>query len=246
SRMNLGQLLEAHLGIAAQKLGFKVAAPVFEKIPESVICQQLEKAGFPESGKMKLVDGRTGEYFDQEITVGRAYYLKLIHMVEDKQHARSTGPYSMVTQQPLGGKAQMGGQRLGEMEVWALEAYGAANILQEMLTTKSDDVIGRTKAYQAIIQGDDIPQPLVPESFKVLVKELQSLSIDVATMNPTMSVAPAEPVSERELQKSEEIKEEISESMAEEQGQVETKEVLTGEQSPMEIVEPEEEMKEAA
>lgn len=187
SRMNLGQLLEAHLGLAAAKLGIKVAAPVFEKIPEDIIVQQLKKAGLPENGKMKLVDGRTGEYFDQEIVVGRAYFLKLIHMVEDKQHARSTGPYSMVTQQPLGGKAQMGGQRLGEMEVWALEAYGAANILQEMLTIKSDDVVGRTRAYQAIIQGDDIPQALVPESFKVLVKELQSLSINVETVNPKIA-----------------------------------------------------------
>lgn len=192
SRMNLGQLLEAHLGLAAAKLGIKVAAPVFEKIPEQIIIDQLEKAGYPASGKMKLVDGRTGEYFGQEVVIGKSYWLKLHHMVEDKQHARSTGPYSMVTQQPLGGKAQMGGQRLGEMEVWALEAYGAAHILQEMLTIKSDDVVGRTKAYQAIIQGTEIPQALVPESFKVLVKELQSLGVNVETINPKIAIAAAE------------------------------------------------------
>jgi DNA-directed RNA polymerase subunit beta len=182
SRMNLGQLLENHLGFAALKLGIKVATPVYEKIDEDVIVQHLEKAGLPVSGKSKLIDGRTGEYFDQEIVVGISYMLKLHHMVEDKQHARSTGPYSMVTQQPLGGKAQMGGQRLGEMEVWALEAYGAAHILQEMLTIKSDDTSGRTKAYQAIIQGTDIPEALIPESFKVLVKELQSLGIGVESL----------------------------------------------------------------
>ncbi len=179
SRMNLGQLLEAHLGFAAKKLGFKVAAPVFEKIPEEILVEQLKKAGLPLLGKSKLIDGRTGEYFKQDVVVGYAYFLKLIHMVEDKTHARSTGPYSLVTQQPLGGKAQMGGQRLGEMEVWALEAYGAANILQEMLTLKSDDVIGRAKAFEAIIKGTEIPQALIPESFKVLVKELQSLGISV-------------------------------------------------------------------
>lgn len=179
SRMNLGQLLEAHLGFAAKKLGFKVAAPVFEKLPEGVILEQLEKAGLQSSAKSRLIDGRTGEYFKQDVVVGIAYFLKLIHMVEDKTHARSTGPYSLVTQQPLGGKAQMGGQRLGEMEVWALEAYGAANILQEMLTLKSDDVVGRAKAFEAIIKGTEIPQALIPESFKVLVKELQSLGIEV-------------------------------------------------------------------
>lgn len=194
SRMNLGQLLEAHFGLAADRLGMKIAAPVFEKIPEKILVDLLKEAGLPEHGKMKLIDGRTGEYFDQEVVVGKAYFLKLIHMVEDKQHARSTGPYSMVTQQPLGGKAQMGGQRLGEMEVWALEAYGAAHILQEMLTIKSDDVIGRTKAYQAIIQGEDIPQALVPESFRVLVKELQSLGLNMETVNPkVIQVAPEEP-----------------------------------------------------
>lgn len=204
SRMNLGQLLETHLGIAADRLGMKIAVPVFEKLSESILLDMMKKAGVPETGKFKLVDGRTGEYFNQDVVVGKSYFLKLIHMVEDKQHARSTGPYSMVTQQPLGGKAQMGGQRLGEMEVWALEAYGAANILQEMLTIKSDDVVGRTKAYQAIIQGEDIPQALIPESFKVLVKELQSLGINIETVNPRM-VAVAE----------EEIKPEVAAQVAE-------------------------------
>ncbi|MBI4039731.1 DNA-directed RNA polymerase subunit beta [Candidatus Daviesbacteria bacterium] len=192
SRMNLGQLLEAHLGLAAEKLGIKVAAPVFEKISEDTIVDLLKQANLPTSGKTKLIDGRTGEYFYQEVVVGRAYYLKLIHMVEDKQHARSTGPYSMVTQQPLGGKAQMGGQRLGEMEVWALEAYGAAHILQEMLTIKSDDIVGRTKAYQAIVEGTDIPQALIPESFKVLVKELQSLNVGVENLGAKIVAAPIE------------------------------------------------------
>jgi DNA-directed RNA polymerase subunit beta len=179
NRMNLGQLLEAHLGLAAKKLGYKVAAPVFEKIPEDILFDQIDKAGLPVTGKSRLIDGRSGEYFQQDVVVGYAYFLKLIHMVEDKTHARSTGPYSLVTQQPLGGKAQMGGQRLGEMEVWALEAYGAANILQEMLTIKSDDVVGRAKAFEAIVKGTEIPQALIPESFKVLGKELQSLAVSV-------------------------------------------------------------------
>ncbi|MDO8639205.1 MAG: DNA-directed RNA polymerase subunit beta [Candidatus Daviesbacteria bacterium] len=233
SRMNLGQLLETHLGLAAQKLGYKIAAPVFEKIPENIIVEELQKAGLPVSGKQKLIDGRNGEYFDQDVVVGVSYFLKLIHMVEDKQHARSTGPYSMVTQQPLGGKAQMGGQRLGEMEVWALEAYGAANILQEMLTTKSDDVIGRTKAYQAIIQGEDIPQPLVPESFKVLVKELQSLSINVDTVNP--KIVSVEIETEPSLKLVEQV-EQLKEALGDEAVAVETE--FEGD-SPMEIVVPE-------
>ncbi|MCL5783929.1 MAG: DNA-directed RNA polymerase subunit beta [Patescibacteria group bacterium] len=206
SRMNLGQLLEAHLGLAADKLGIKVAAPVFEKIPEDIIIRQLKQAGLAEDGKVRLIDGRTGEYFEQQIVVGKAYFLKLIHMVEDKQHARSTGPYSMVTQQPLGGKAQMGGQRLGEMEVWALEAYGAAHILQEMLTIKSDDVVGRTRAYQAIIQGEDIPQALIPESFKVLVKELQSLGVNVDTVNPKIATVVPEEVKPEVARGVEELK----------------------------------------
>jgi len=179
SRMNLGQLLEAHLGWAAQKLGQKIAIPVFEKVPEDKIINLLKKANLPVSGKTVLFDGRTGEPFAEEIAVGVEYIMKLIHMVEDKTHARSTGPYSLVTQQPLGGKAQMGGQRLGEMEVWALEAHKAAYTLQEMLTIKSDDVVGRARAFEAIVKGIDIPASNVPESFKVLVKELQAVSLDV-------------------------------------------------------------------
>ncbi|MFA5932746.1 MAG: DNA-directed RNA polymerase subunit beta [Microgenomates group bacterium] len=239
SRMNLGQLLEAHLGLAATRLGIKVAAPVFEKIPETIILDMLKKAGIPETGKMKLIDGRTGEYFDQDVVVGMAYFLKLIHMVEDKQHARSTGPYSMVTQQPLGGKAQMGGQRLGEMEVWALEAYGAAHILQEMLTIKSDDVVGRTRAYQAIIQGEDIPQALIPESFKVLVKELQSLGINVETVNPKLGVMEAEAiVAPEEIA----VTADVIEAM--EGDQIGETSELLAEDSPMEVVDLKEEMAE--
>jgi DNA-directed RNA polymerase subunit beta len=179
ARMNLGQLLEAHLGWAAQKLGKKVALPVFEEVDEAAIRTQLEEAKLPVEGKAQLYDGRTGEPYQEKTVVGVAYMLKLIHMVEDKTHARSTGPYSLVTQQPLGGKAQMGGQRLGEMEVWALEAHKAAHILQEMLTIKSDDVVGRARAFEAIVEGTDIPEATVPESFKVLVKELNSLGLDV-------------------------------------------------------------------
>jgi DNA-directed RNA polymerase subunit beta len=179
SRMNLGQLLEAHLGIAAEKNKFTVGLPVFEHIEEHRILDELKKAGYPSDGKSILYDGRTGEPFMEPIVVGIGFIMKLIHMVEDKTHARSTGPYSLVTQQPLGGKAQMGGQRLGEMEVWALEAHRAAHILQEMLTIKSDDVVGRAKAFEAIIKGIEIPASNVPESFKVLVKELQALGIKI-------------------------------------------------------------------
>ncbi len=179
SRMNLGQLLEAHLGLAAQRLHVSVALPVFEKAGEDRIVKMLSDAGLPTNGKSTLFDGRTGEAFREPVVVGLGYIMKLIHMVEDKTHARSTGPYSLVTQQPLGGKAQMGGQRLGEMEVWALEAHRAAHILQEMLTIKSDDVVGRAKAFEAIVKGIDIPASTVPESFKVLVKELQALGLNV-------------------------------------------------------------------
>lgn len=182
SRMNLGQLLETHLGWAARQLNYNVALPVFEHMPEEKIQQELEKAGLPIDGRITLYDGKTGKPFDRPIVVGQSYIMKLIHMVEDKTHARSTGPYSLITQQPLGGKAQMGGQRLGEMEVWALEAYGAAYTLQEMLTIKSDDVVGRAKAFEAIIKGTEIPQALIPESFKVLVKELNSLGLNVQTI----------------------------------------------------------------
>ncbi|MBX5449110.1 MAG: DNA-directed RNA polymerase subunit beta [Thermogemmatispora sp.] len=182
-RMNLGQILETHLGWAATALGIKIATPVFDGATEADVTELLRRANLPESGKIQLFDGRTGEPFDQPITVGYTYMLKLAHLVEDKVHARSTGPYSLITQQPLGGKAQFGGQRFGEMEVWALEAYGAAYILQEILTVKSDDVVGRVKTYEAIVKGENIIEPGVPESFKVLVKELQSLGINVEVLN---------------------------------------------------------------
>jgi DNA-directed RNA polymerase subunit beta len=183
SRMNLGQLLETHLGWAARELGFRVATPVFDGARESEIEALLTEAGLPTDGKVDLYDGRTGERFDRPVTVGIIYMLKLAHLVEDKIHARSTGPYSLVTQQPLGGKAQFGGQRFGEMEVWALEAYGAAHILQEMITVKSDDVVGRVKTYEAIVKGEEIRDAGVPESFKVLVKELRSLGLSVEVIN---------------------------------------------------------------
>ena len=179
SRMNLGQVLEVHLGGAAKALGWKISTPVFDGADEADVKELLKKAGMSEDGKTTLYDGRTGDPFDKPITVGVMYMLKLHHLVDDKIHARSTGPYSLVTQQPLGGKAQFGGQRFGEMEVWALEAYGAAYTLQEMLTVKSDDVVGRVKTYEAIVKGENIPEPGVPESFKVLIKELQSLGLDV-------------------------------------------------------------------
>ena len=223
SRMNIGQVLEIHLSLAAKALGFNIATPVFDGANEEDIMDTLDLAndyvnmewedfkakhqddvndevmeylgnnlehrklwkGVPISrdGKVRLRDGRTGEYFDSPVTIGHMHYLKLHHLVDDKIHARSTGPYGMVTQQPLGGKAQFGGQRFGEMEVWALEAYGAAYTLQEILTMKSDDVIGRVKTYEAIIKGDNIPEPGVPESFKVLLKELQSLGLDIKVLD---------------------------------------------------------------
>ncbi|HEU5231082.1 MAG TPA: DNA-directed RNA polymerase subunit beta [Ktedonobacteraceae bacterium] len=182
-RMNIGQIMETHLGWAASVLGVKIATPVFDGATEEDIEEFLRRANLPDSGKVQLYDGRTGQPFDHPITVGYTYMLKLAHLVEDKVHARSTGPYSLITQQPLGGKAQFGGQRFGEMEVWALEAYGAANILQEILTVKSDDVVGRVKTYEAIVKGENILEPGVPESFKVLVKELQSLGINVEVLN---------------------------------------------------------------
>ena len=186
SRMNLGQVLEVHLGAAARMLGWKVATPVFDGASEEDIDNMLEMAGLETNGKTVLYDGRTGEPFDKPITVGVMYMLKLHHLVDDKIHARSTGPYSLVTQQPLGGKAQFGGQRFGEMEVWALEAYGAAYTLQEILTVKSDDVVGRVKTYEAIVKGENIPEPGIPESFKVLIKELQSLGLDVKLYSDNM------------------------------------------------------------
>ena len=188
SRMNIGQVLEVHLGFAAKKLGWKVETPVFDSATLQDIEDMLVKAGYDKDGKSWLYDGRTGERFDNRVTVGYMYYLKLHHLVDDKIHARSTGPYSLVTQQPLGGKAQFGGQRFGEMEVWALEAYGAAYTLQEILTVKSDDITGRVKTYEAIVKGHNVPQPGVPESFKVLVKELQSLCLDIKVLDENMEV----------------------------------------------------------
>jgi DNA-directed RNA polymerase subunit beta len=192
SRMNVGQVLETHLGWAATLLGFHVETPVFDGPREDEIRDLLKKAaktekgvqvGISETGKTRLYDGRSGERFAQPVTVGQIYMMKLLHLVEDKIHARSTGPYSLITQQPLGGKAQFGGQRFGEMEVWALEAYGSANTLQELLTVKSDDVVGRVKTYEAIVKGENIQEPGVPESFKVLIKELQSLCLDVKVLS---------------------------------------------------------------
>lgn len=206
SRMNLGQLLEAHLGWAAVKGDYKVAVPVFEHVSEEKIISELQKYDLPVSGKSILYDGRTGQAYKEPIVVGVGYIMKLIHMVEDKTHARSTGPYSLVTQQPLGGKAQMGGQRLGEMEVWALEAHRAAFTLQEMLTLKSDDVIGRARAFEAIVKGTDIPASSIPESFKVLVKELQALGLNViptgvVTVNKKLTPADTEEIKEAEIEK---------------------------------------------
>jgi DNA-directed RNA polymerase subunit beta len=177
--MNIGQVLEVHLGLAAKEKGWYISTPVFDGAKESDIAEELENVGYPASGKLMLRDGRTGEYLDKPVTVGYMYMLKLHHLVDDKIHARATGPYSIVTQQPLGGKAQMGGQRFGEMEVWALEAYGAAYTLQELLTVKSDDMYGRLKIYDAITKGNIPPVAGTPESFKVLIRELNSLGIDV-------------------------------------------------------------------
>ncbi|MBN9294960.1 MAG: DNA-directed RNA polymerase subunit beta, partial [Flavobacteriia bacterium] len=180
SRMNLGQIFETVLGWAGKELGVKFATPIFDGASLDDLNEWTDKAGVPRYGKVRLIDGGTGIQFDQHATVGIIYMLKLGHMVEDKMHARSIGPYSLITQQPLGGKAQFGGQRFGEMEVWALEAYGASNILQEILTIKSDDVVGRAKAYEAIVKGDNIPEPGIPESFNVLLHELRGLCLNVS------------------------------------------------------------------
>ncbi len=224
SRMNLGQIMETHLGWAAEKLGFKIASPVFQGIRLAEIENLLTKSQLPKEGKIQLYDGRTGERFDEVTTVGQIYMMKLIHLVDDKIHARSTGPYSMVTQQPLGGKAQFGGQRFGEMEVWALEAYGAAHILQEMLTIKSDDVYGRSKAYESIIKGEQIQKPSTPASFMVLMRELQSLGLNVdmlhrgqAVADPTMPKTTVKPIT-----KSHDLDEEITE-------------ILTTQEKPSEV-----------
>lgn len=187
SRMNIGQILELHLGMACKKLGLKIATPVFDGISNDEIFDLMDKAGMDKDGKTVLYDGRTGERFDERISVGVMYMIKLVHMVDDKLHARSTGPYSLVTQQPLGGKAQNGGQRFGEMEVWALEAYGAAHILQEIITIKSDDMVGRAKTYEAIIKQQPIPKSGMPEAFRVLQKELQALAIDVKLLDSDMN-----------------------------------------------------------
>ena len=177
--MNLGQLFETALGWAGLKLGTKYATPIFDGASFDDVVTELKKAGLDVNSKAVLCDGRTGELFDQPVTVGCLYMMKLSHLVDDKIHARSIGPYSLITQQPLGGKAQFGGQRFGEMEVWALEAYGAANVLQEILTVKSDDVPGRARLYEAIVKGDNLPEPNVPESFNVLVRELMGLALDI-------------------------------------------------------------------
>jgi DNA-directed RNA polymerase subunit beta len=207
------------------KQGEKAALPVFDKVSEEIIVKELEKAGLPINGKTRLFDGRTGESFKEETVVGITYILKLKHMVEDKTHARSTGPYSLVTQQPLGGKAQMGGQRLGEMEVWGLEAHRAAHVLQEMLTIKSDDILGRARAFEAIVKGTDIPAATIPESFKVLVRELNSLGLSIITEGGELSVEEAD----------EEIK---TEEFAHELGsEVVATSELTKDKSPMEIEE---------
>ena len=198
SRMNIGQVLEVHLGRAARELGWKIATPVFDGASEEDIMDTLEKAGVDRDGKTVLYDGRTGEPFDNRVTVGIMYILKLAHLVDDKIHARSTGPYSLVTQQPLGGKAQFGGQRFGEMEVWALEAYGAAYTLQEILTVKSDDIIGRVKTYESIVKGESVSKPGVPESFKVLMKELQSLCLDMRVLDENMQEVELKDTSEEE------------------------------------------------
>ena len=179
SRMNLGQIYETVLGWAGHELGLKFATPIFDGATLDEINEYMRKAGLPENGRVQLYDGETGEPFDQKATVGYIYMLKLHHMVDDKMHARSIGPYSLITQQPLGGKAQFGGQRFGEMEVWALEAFGASNVLQEILTVKSDDVVGRAKAYEAIVKGENMPTPGIPESFNVLIHELRGLGLEI-------------------------------------------------------------------
>ena len=200
SRMNIGQVFELHLGMAARQLGIHVASPVFDGATEEDVWETLEEAGMPRDAKTILYDGRTGEAFDNRVSVGVMYMIKLAHMVDDKLHARSTGPYSLVTQQPLGGKAQFGGQRFGEMEVWALEAYGAAYTLQEILTVKSDDTVGRVKTYEAIVKGDNVPEPGVPESFKVLIKELQSLGMDVKMLSSDEQEIDMRELEEEEVQ----------------------------------------------
>jgi DNA-directed RNA polymerase subunit beta len=191
SRMNFGQILETHMGWAAAKLDMSIATPVFDGAKYEDVTKLLEKAHLPVAGKIELRDGRTGEPFDREITVGPMYMMKLCHLVDDKIHARSIGPYSLVTQQPLGGKSQFGGQRFGEMEVWALEAYGAAHTLQQVLTVKSDDLSGRSKTYEAIVKGENSPKASMPESFKVLIREIKALALDIEIKMGEESEKPA-------------------------------------------------------
>ena len=225
SRMNIGQVMELHLGMAARTLGIHIASPVFDGASDEDIWNTVKEAGMADDAKTVLYDGRTGEAFDNRISVGVMYMIKLHHMVDDKLHARSVGPYSLVTQQPLGGKAQFGGQRFGEMEVWALEAYGAANVLQEILTYKSDDVIGRTRAYEAIVKGERIPKPGLPESFRVLVKELQALGMDLKVLDGEKNVLDL-----RELDDEIEVRQEnidITPEMLEAQEQIVTEAVET-------------------
>jgi len=209
SRMNLGQLLETHLGLAANAGGYNVATPPFAGVPEYIIKAELKKYGFPEDGKLTLYDGRTGQSLDNKTVVGYKYMLKLNHMVEDKIHQRSIGPYSLITQQPLGGKAQFGGQRFGEMEVWALEGYGAAHTLQEMLTIKSDDVPGRSKAYEAIIKGEKIQKVNIPESFNVLVREFKGLGLDVELLKEGRDIKKNPPKEEKKEEKEDNIEKEV-------------------------------------
>ena len=202
SRMNIGQVLELHLGMAAKKLGVHVATPVFDGAKGQDILDMMKEAGMDEDGKTVLYDGRTGRPFDNRVSVGVMYMIKLHHMVEDKMHARATGPYSLVTQQPLGGKAQFGGQRFGEMEVWALYAYGAAHTLQEILTVKSDDVVGRVKVYESLVKGNKVDQAGVPESFRVLIKEFQALGLDIQIINDKNEVLDLKQIEREEVQES--------------------------------------------
>ncbi len=197
SRMNLGQILETHLGLAAKKLGFRAKTPVFDGCTQQQIEEKLIEAGYPDDGKLTLFDGRTGEPLEQQVTVGYLYMLKLHHLVDDKIHARATGPYSLITQQPLGGKARFGGQRFGEMEVWALEAYGAANILQELLTVKSDDVDGRAKIYESMVKGDTTLEPGTPVSFNVLTHEIKGLGLCLE-LHKNRDGAPSSPAASNE------------------------------------------------
>ena len=229
SRMNIGQVLEVHLGWAASALGWHIATPVFDGATEEDIEQCLRDAGYNANGKTVLYDGRTGEAFDNEVTVGIMYILKLAHLVDDKIHARSTGPYSLVTQQPLGGKAQFGGQRFGEMEVWALEAYGAAHTLQEILTVKSDDVVGRVKTYEAIVKGENIPEPGIPESFKVLIKELQALCLDIRVLNDDNEEVKLKEFSEDDDSADLEVNMEGTEEFVDKQPVLETEDSYTSE-----------------